>query len=141
MPPQGINSLNADSLKGLVLSLGAKIAISSSRRNVEVRQGCMPTAGHYGILDALLGSTTERVLGHAPCPVLATSQLTTVELERSTPPTAVKPTMMCTRERSDKLFRPGEQWRCRLSASEIYGYRLQVALGRSMTIDPKPRGP
>jgi len=57
--------------------------------NVEVRQGdvvetilqtaakidadliAMPTAGHHGILDALRGSTTERVLRHAPCPVLA----------------------------------------------------------------------
>jgi len=32
---------------------------------------CMPTAGHHGILDALRGSTTERVLRHAPCPMLA----------------------------------------------------------------------
>jgi len=32
---------------------------------------CMPTAGHHGILDALRGSTTERVIRHAPCPVLA----------------------------------------------------------------------
>ncbi len=57
--------------------------------NVEVRQGdvvetilrtaaeinadliAMPTAGHHGIFDALRGSTTERVLRHAPCPVLA----------------------------------------------------------------------
>jgi nucleotide-binding universal stress UspA family protein len=31
----------------------------------------MPTAGHNGVLDALRGSTTERVLRHAPCPVLA----------------------------------------------------------------------
>src|SRR5262245_5546625 len=31
----------------------------------------MPTAGHQGILDALRGSTTERVIRHAPCPVLA----------------------------------------------------------------------
>jgi len=32
---------------------------------------CMPTAGHHGVLDALRGSTTERVLRHAPCPLLA----------------------------------------------------------------------
>jgi nucleotide-binding universal stress UspA family protein len=32
---------------------------------------CMPTAGHHGIVDALRGSTTERVLRHAPCPLLA----------------------------------------------------------------------
>jgi nucleotide-binding universal stress UspA family protein len=31
----------------------------------------MPTAGHHGLLDALRGSTTERVLRHASCPVLA----------------------------------------------------------------------
>jgi nucleotide-binding universal stress UspA family protein len=31
----------------------------------------MPTAGHHGFLDAVRGSTTSRVLAHAPCPVLA----------------------------------------------------------------------
>ena len=31
----------------------------------------MPTAGHHGFLDALRGSTTERVIRQAPCPVLA----------------------------------------------------------------------
>ena len=31
----------------------------------------MATAGRQGFLDALRGSTTERVLRHAPCPVLA----------------------------------------------------------------------
>ncbi len=31
----------------------------------------MATAGHQGFMDALRGSTTERVLRHAPCPVLA----------------------------------------------------------------------
>ncbi len=29
------------------------------------------TAGHHGFLDAMRGSTSERVLRHAPCPVLA----------------------------------------------------------------------
>jgi nucleotide-binding universal stress UspA family protein len=33
---------------------------------------CMATAGRYGLLDALRGSTTQRVLRAAPCPVLAT---------------------------------------------------------------------
>jgi nucleotide-binding universal stress UspA family protein len=33
----------------------------------------MPTAGRHGVLDALRGSTTERVLRHAPCPLLAIS--------------------------------------------------------------------
>jgi nucleotide-binding universal stress UspA family protein len=31
----------------------------------------MATAGHHGFLDALRGSTTERVLRRAPCPLLA----------------------------------------------------------------------
>ena len=31
----------------------------------------MPTAGHQGFLDVLRGSTTERVLRQAPCPLLA----------------------------------------------------------------------
>lgn len=31
----------------------------------------MPTAGRHGFLDALRGSTTERVIRQAPCPVLA----------------------------------------------------------------------
>jgi nucleotide-binding universal stress UspA family protein len=30
----------------------------------------MPTAGHHGLMDALGGSTSERVVRHAPCPVL-----------------------------------------------------------------------
>jgi nucleotide-binding universal stress UspA family protein len=37
----------------------------------EVDLIAMPTAGHHGVLDALRGSTTERVLRNAPCPVLA----------------------------------------------------------------------
>jgi nucleotide-binding universal stress UspA family protein len=31
----------------------------------------MPTAGHHGFLDAFRGSTTERILRRAPCPLLA----------------------------------------------------------------------
>jgi nucleotide-binding universal stress UspA family protein len=31
----------------------------------------MPTAGHHGFLDAIRGSTTERVLKDCPCPLLA----------------------------------------------------------------------
>ena len=31
----------------------------------------MPTAGRHGVLDALRGSTTQRVVRHAPCPVFA----------------------------------------------------------------------
>jgi nucleotide-binding universal stress UspA family protein len=36
---------------------------------------CMPTAGRQGVVDALRGSTTERVIRHAPCPVLAVPAL------------------------------------------------------------------
>jgi nucleotide-binding universal stress UspA family protein len=32
----------------------------------------MSTHGHHGLADTLLGSTTERVVRHAPCPVLVT---------------------------------------------------------------------
>jgi len=39
----------------------------------EVDLICMATAGHHIFLDALRGSTTERVLRHAPCPLLAIS--------------------------------------------------------------------
>jgi nucleotide-binding universal stress UspA family protein len=39
----------------------------------EIDMIVMPTAGHQGVLDALRGSTTERVLRHAPCPLLAIS--------------------------------------------------------------------
>jgi len=35
----------------------------------------MPTAGQQGFLDALRGSTTEQVVRHAPCPVLALPDL------------------------------------------------------------------
>jgi nucleotide-binding universal stress UspA family protein len=31
----------------------------------------MPTAGPHGFLDAIRGSTTERVVRHATCPVLS----------------------------------------------------------------------
>jgi nucleotide-binding universal stress UspA family protein len=69
-------------------SLGAEVKPGSPVR-VELRGGnvvegilqaavdvkadliAMATAGPHGILDALHGSTTERVLRHAPCPVFA----------------------------------------------------------------------
>ena len=35
----------------------------------------MATAGHQGFLDAIRGSTTERVLRQAPCPLLAVPAL------------------------------------------------------------------
>jgi len=45
--------------------------ILTTAKEQQVDLIAMPTAGHHGFLDALRGSTTERVLRHAPCPVLA----------------------------------------------------------------------
>jgi len=42
----------------------------------------MPTAGHHGFLDAMHGSVTERVLRHAPCPVLAVPADLNIEIIR-----------------------------------------------------------
>jgi nucleotide-binding universal stress UspA family protein len=46
-------------------------AIVDAAIELDVDLIAMPTAGHHGVLDALRGSTTERVIRHAPCPVLA----------------------------------------------------------------------
>jgi nucleotide-binding universal stress UspA family protein len=46
-------------------------AILTAAKEEEVNLIAMPTAGHHGFLDALRGSTTERVLRHSTCPVLA----------------------------------------------------------------------
>jgi nucleotide-binding universal stress UspA family protein len=46
-------------------------AILATANEKQVDLIVMPTAGHHGFLDALRGSTTERVLRHAACPVLA----------------------------------------------------------------------
>ena len=45
--------------------------ILKAAQEQEVDLIAMPTAGNRGFLDAMRGSTTERVLRHAPCPVLA----------------------------------------------------------------------
>jgi nucleotide-binding universal stress UspA family protein len=45
-------------------------AILATANEEQVDLIAMPTAGHHGFLDALRGSTTERVLRHAACPVL-----------------------------------------------------------------------
>ncbi len=46
-------------------------AILAFANEVDADLIAMPTAGHHGVLDALRGSTTERVLREAPCPLLA----------------------------------------------------------------------
>jgi nucleotide-binding universal stress UspA family protein len=46
-----------------------EIVTAAERRRADLV--VMPTAGRYGVFEALSGSTTERVLRRAPCPVLA----------------------------------------------------------------------
>jgi nucleotide-binding universal stress UspA family protein len=71
-------------MPGLQIESNAPFEVRREARSGEVvdailaaAAGCqadliaMATAGHQGFLDALRGSTTERVLRHAPCPVLA----------------------------------------------------------------------
>ena len=45
--------------------------ILAAADEVEADLIVMPTAGHRGVFDALRGSTTERVLRRARCPLLA----------------------------------------------------------------------
>jgi nucleotide-binding universal stress UspA family protein len=52
--------------KGPVVETILRIA-----KDEEADMIAMPTAGHQGFLDVLRGSTTEQVLRHAPCPLLA----------------------------------------------------------------------
>lgn len=71
-------------MPSLEIETGAPFEVTREARSGEVvneilaaaaaRQAdliAMATAGHHGFLDALRGSTTERVLRQAPCPVLA----------------------------------------------------------------------
>jgi nucleotide-binding universal stress UspA family protein len=56
------------------VSLRSGDVVSTILKAAEEQQAdliAMPTAGHQGFLDAVRGSTTERVLRQAPCPVLA----------------------------------------------------------------------
>jgi nucleotide-binding universal stress UspA family protein len=45
-------------------------AIVETAKTLDVDLILMATAGHQGFLDVIRGSTSERVLHHAPCPVL-----------------------------------------------------------------------
>jgi len=56
----------AERLEGDVV---AEILSAAARTGADMI--VMPTAGHQGFMDALRGSTTQRVLHEAPCPVLA----------------------------------------------------------------------
>jgi nucleotide-binding universal stress UspA family protein len=70
-PPQietasGTNGHDVEVLTGSVVE--AILRLARDRRADLI---AMPTVGHEGFLDALRGNTTEQVLRHAPCPVLA----------------------------------------------------------------------
>ena len=45
--------------------------IVETARSMDVDAVALPTAGHHGFLDAIRGSTTERIVRQAPCAVLA----------------------------------------------------------------------
>jgi nucleotide-binding universal stress UspA family protein len=65
-------SQSSSLLPSVILRSGNVVnAILDAATEFEVDLIGMPTAGHQGMLDALRGTTTERVIRHAPCPVLA----------------------------------------------------------------------
>jgi nucleotide-binding universal stress UspA family protein len=71
-PPVHAVSSNAPTLPPVMLRSGQVVqAIVDTAIELDADIIAMPTAGHHGVLDALRGSTTERVIRHAPCPVLA----------------------------------------------------------------------
>jgi hypothetical protein len=60
-----------DALVAVEVHTGEPVnAILANAREKAVDLIAMPTAGHHGFLNALRGSTTERVIRHSPCPVL-----------------------------------------------------------------------
>jgi nucleotide-binding universal stress UspA family protein len=71
-PPVPASSSNAAGPPSVMLRSGDVVkSIVDAAIEYDVDFIGMPTAGHQGVLDALRGSTTERVIRHAPCPVLA----------------------------------------------------------------------
>jgi nucleotide-binding universal stress UspA family protein len=73
-PPLHIRSTNSHALPPVILRSGNVVnAIVDAAIELDVDLIGMPTAGHHGVLDVFRGSTTERVIRHAPCPVLALS--------------------------------------------------------------------
>ena len=73
-PPVRTFSASAPALPPVILRSGHVVdSIVQAAIEFEADIIAMPTAGHHGVLDALRGSTTERVIRHAPCPVLALS--------------------------------------------------------------------
>jgi nucleotide-binding universal stress UspA family protein len=73
-PPLHIRSTNSHALPPVILRSGNVVnAIVDAAIELDVDLIGMPTAGHHGVLDVFRGSTTERVIRHAPCPVFALS--------------------------------------------------------------------
>jgi nucleotide-binding universal stress UspA family protein len=71
-PPVHAMSSNAPALSPVIVRSGHVVqSIVDAAIEFDADVIAMPTAGHHGVLDALRGSTTERVIRHAPCPVLA----------------------------------------------------------------------
>jgi nucleotide-binding universal stress UspA family protein len=71
-PPVRRTSAHAPALPPVMLRSGNVVtSIVDAAIELEADIIVMPTEGHRGVLDALLGSTTERVIRHSPCPVLA----------------------------------------------------------------------
>jgi nucleotide-binding universal stress UspA family protein len=71
-PPVHAVWSNAPALPPVMLRSGHVVqSIVDAAIELDADIIAMPTAGHHGVLDALRGSTTERVIRHAPCPVLA----------------------------------------------------------------------
>jgi nucleotide-binding universal stress UspA family protein len=72
VPPLPAESADGVPLPPVILRSGNVVdAIVNAAIEFDIDLIGMPTAGHHGVLDALRGSTTERVIRHAPCPVLA----------------------------------------------------------------------
>lgn len=72
MPPTFAQKTGALKQDDVVLRNGSAIdGILAEAEDWQADLVAMPTAGHDGMMDALRGSTTERVLRQAPCPVLA----------------------------------------------------------------------
>jgi len=65
-----LDELTDDELIAVTLQTGDLVsAILATAERADLI--AMPTKGHDGLWDVLRGSTTERVVRHAPCPVLA----------------------------------------------------------------------
>lgn len=72
VPPLPAESSNGTPLPPVILRSGNVVdMIVDAAIEFDIDLIAMATAGHHGVLDALRGSTTDRVIRHAPCPVLA----------------------------------------------------------------------